>query len=384
MPCLRFKPSPTRNTSNVKIGLVSKPWSRNDSTAGFGMRKQVTRLGLLFTMTSLMVALAAFASANNLLFLILAAMIATLMVSEFISRLSLAGLELDFLLPEHLCAGRKLIGRIVIRNTKVWMPSFSIHVEASSDSGLSLPLYFPVLPRGTRIEESVELFFARRGSYRQNSFRFSTQFPFGFTERRLSVPSRGEVLIYPSIDPQPGFEELLISLQSEIASFYRGQGHDFYRIRPYEALESARHVDWKATAHTGDLQVREFAREHEQSVAFFLDLDVRDDQLAWFENTVDCCAFLTWNITQRGSRVRFCTQETDWHIPDEADVYTILRYLATVSPRRGKPLAPSHEQNVFQIVFSASPDNLVDAGWDLGSHHIRLLAPNPTQGNVPA
>jgi uncharacterized protein (DUF58 family) len=100
------------------------------------MRKQVTRLGLLFTMSCLLVALAAFASANNLLFLILAAMIATLMVSEFISRLSLAGLELDFLLPEHLCAGRKFTGRIVIRNAKVWMPSFSIHVAASSDSGL--------------------------------------------------------------------------------------------------------------------------------------------------------------------------------------------------------------------------------------------------------
>ena len=363
---------------------MPKPWSRIHSSVDFGMRKQVTRLGLLFTMTCLLVALAAFASANNLLFLILAAMIATLMVSEFISRLSLAGLELEFLLPEHLCAGRKLMGRIVIRNAKVWMPSFSIHVAASSDSGLALPLYFPVLPRATRIEETVELFFARRGSYRQNSFRFSTRFPFGFTERRISVPIRGEVLIYPSIDPQPGFEELLISLQGEIASFYRGQGHDFYRIRPYEALESARHVDWKATAHTGDLQVREFAREREQSVAFFLDLNVPEHQDAWFETMVDRCAFLTWNISQRGSRVRFCTQEVDWQIPEEADVYTILRYLATVSPRPGKPLAPSTEPNVFQIVFSASPQGLAEAGWELNGNNIRLLAPASTLPSVPA
>src|SRR6202049_4044852 len=239
-----------------------------------GTRQQVTRLGLLFTLASVLVALASFISANNLLFLILAAMLATLMVSGFISRLSLAGLELDFVLPEHICAHRKLLGRIVIRNSKGWMPSFSIHVTASGDSGLSFPLYFPVIPGGARVEEPVELLFARRGSYRQNSFRFSTRFPFGFTERRISVPIRGEVLIYPSIDPQPGFEELLISLQGEIASFYRGRGNDFYRIRPYEALESAHHVDWKATAHTGDLQVREFAREQEQSVAFFLDLDV--------------------------------------------------------------------------------------------------------------
>ena len=313
-----------------------KPWPWLRSALDHGTRQQVTRLGLLFTLTCVLVSLAAFVSANNLLFLILALLLATWMVSGFIGRLSLAGLELDFLLPEHLCAGRKLMGRVVIRNTKRWMASFSIHVAGSSDSGLSQPLYFPVIPGGARIEAPVELFFARRGAYRQNSFRFSTRFPFGFAERRINVRLVRDIIVYPSIDPQPGFEELLISLQGEIASFYRGQGNDFYRIRPYEALESAHHVDWKATAHTGDLQVREFAREREQAVAFFLDLDVPSAQAAWFESAVDRCAFLAWNLSQRGSRIRFCTQEVDWQLPEEADVYTILKYLAIVSPRARK------------------------------------------------
>jgi uncharacterized protein (DUF58 family) len=356
---------------------VLRIWSRLHSSLDLGMRQQVTRLGLLFTMACVIVALGAFASANNLLFLILAIMLATFMVSGFISRLSLSGLELDFLLPEHISAHRKLFARIVIRNTKGWMPSFSIHVTASGDSGLSFPLYFPVIPGGARVEEPVELLFARRGSYRQNSFRFSTRFPFGFTERRINVPLLREVLIYPSVDPQPGFEDLLLSLEGEIASFYRGQGHDFYRIRPYEVLESARHVDWKATAHTGDLQVREFAREKEQAVAFFLDLDAPEDQAAWFETAVDRCAFLAWNMSQRGSRVRFCTQDVDWQLPEEADVYTILKYLALVFPRPGKPLAASNDRNVFQIIFSASPERLPAAGWELSGSNVRLLSPDP-------
>jgi uncharacterized protein (DUF58 family) len=354
---------------------VNRRWAKLHSALDSGTRQQVTRLGLLFTLTCLLMALAAFASANNLLFLILAAMLATLMVSGFISRLSLAGLELDFLLPEHVCAARKLVGRIVIRNVKRWMPSFSIQVTASEESGLSAPLYFPVIPGGSRIEEPVELYFARRGSYRENSFRFSTRFPFGFTERRINVLVRREVLVYPSIDPQPGFEDLLVSLQGDIASFYRGQGNDFYRIRPYEVLESARHVDWKATAHTGDLQVREFAREQEQAVAFFLDLDVPAELDAWFERAVDCCAFLSWNMNQRGSRLRFCTQEIDVRLPDEADVYAILRYLALVTPKRGRPLPVPHESNVFYVVFSAALDRLAPAGWNLEEHNVRLLGP---------
>jgi hypothetical protein len=81
------------------LEAVLRIWSRLHSSLDLGMRQQVTRLGLLFTMACVIVALGAFASANNLLFLILAIMLATFMVSGFISRLSLAGLELDFLLP---------------------------------------------------------------------------------------------------------------------------------------------------------------------------------------------------------------------------------------------------------------------------------------------
>ena len=74
-------------------------------------RQRVTYGGALFTLAMLLVGIAAAASANNLLFLIVAAMLSTLLVSGFVSRLSLAGLELDFALPEHIAARRKLAAR---------------------------------------------------------------------------------------------------------------------------------------------------------------------------------------------------------------------------------------------------------------------------------
>jgi hypothetical protein len=52
------------------------------------MRYRVTRGGVVFTIALLLVAAAAALSANNLLFLIAAAMLATLLVSGFVSRLS--------------------------------------------------------------------------------------------------------------------------------------------------------------------------------------------------------------------------------------------------------------------------------------------------------
>ena len=353
------------------------------------MRQQVTRSGLFFTLTIVLIAMAAFVSANNLLFLILAAMLSTLLVSGFISKLSLASLELDLLLPEHISARRKVAARIVVHNRKRWMPSFSIHLAGVEQTGFRDILYFPVIPGGAALEEAVELYFARRGSNHENSFQFSTRFPFGFTERHVEVTLRREILVYPSIDPQEGFEELLASLAGEIEEHFRGRGHDFYRIRPYEAFESARHVDWKATAHTGELQVREFAREEENLVVIYLDLDAAPEREAWFEMAVDCCAFLAWSIAHSGARIRFRTQEFDTRLPEEGDSYTILKYLAIVRPAWGRPPAAPDEEDSFQIVLSANPERMAALGWGAGeARGARLLGleaftPHPSPLVVP-
>ena len=94
-------------------------------------------------------------------------------------------------------------------------------------------------------------------------------------------------------------------------------------------------MDWKATAHTGDLQVREFAREQDHRVVIYFDLDVTDAE-AWFESAVDCAAFLAFRLAERGAQVRFRTQEFDVSLPEEGDIYTILKYLALVIPDEGE------------------------------------------------
>ncbi|MGD0013522.1 MAG: DUF58 domain-containing protein [Bryobacteraceae bacterium] len=331
----------------------------------------MTRAGAVFAAAMLALGAVAALSGNNLLFLMAAAMLSTLLISSFISRLSLAGLELEFMLPEHIAARRKLAGRVAVRNAKSWVPSFSVRLGGSSQ-GVLTTLYFPVIPGGAALDETVEVCFERRGVYRESGFEFCTRFPFGFLERRAAVTLRRDVVVYPSIDPQPGFEELLAAVRGDLETQIRGRGHDFYRIRPYEALESARHVDWKATAHTGELQVREFAREQERQVEIFLDLNVAASQRAWFEQAVDACAYLAWSVTRRDARLRFRTQEIDLAVPETGDVYAVLRYLATVSPQAGKPpIAPASEES-YQIVFSAAgPRVLAEAGWAAG----RIVGP---------
>jgi uncharacterized protein (DUF58 family) len=355
------------------IGLAGY-WRRVSANWSRGFRQHITRAGVAYIATMLIVGFAAFLSANNLLFLILAAMFSTFLVSGFISRLGLAGLELDLILPEHLSARRRVRAGIRLKNLKRWIPSFSIHLAGAPHSGFDATLYFPVIPGGAVLEESVEVYFARRGAHRERSFQFSTRFPFGFSERRESVTARQNVIVYPSLDPQPGFEALLDSVSGELEALQRGRGHDFYRLRPYEALESARHVDWKATAHTGDLQVREFSREQDHQVLIYLDLDVPPDAAAWFESAVDCCAFLAFRLAERGAHIRFESQEFDARLPEEGDIYTILKYLALVEPRRGKAPAAPHDPSSFHVAFTPNPARMAALGWGMGeSRGARLL-----------
>jgi uncharacterized protein (DUF58 family) len=336
-----------------------------------GVKYRVTRGGFLFTLAVALVAAAAVASANNLLFLVVATMLSVLLMSGLVSRLGLAGLELDFALPEHVSAGRAVAATLAVRNLKLWMPSFSVHVsgvaeEPAGDTPpiLTSAIYFPIIPGRATLEESVDLCFSRRGAHRQNSFTFSTRFPFGFLEKTAAVTLRRDVVVYPSIEPKPGFEDLLSEINGDLEAHYRGRGHEFYRIRAYEPFESARYVDWKATAHTGDLQVREFARDQERAVEIYPDRDVRPGAEPWFEMAIDCCAFLAWRLNQQGAGIRFQTQDYRVRLPEDGDVYTILRYLALVHPLRGHAPEPPIDEQSFQIVFSADPSALEAAGWN--------------------
>jgi len=327
------------------------------------VRGRVTPVGALYVFALMLTGLAAFASANNLLFLILAAMAATFIVSGFISRLGIAGLELDVQLPDHISARRKTPARMVMRNTKKRVASFSVQVVGVEGSVFTTPIYFPLISGGAELETSVDVVFARRGIHRGDSFQFSSRFPFGFAERRIRVLMNRDVLVYPALDAQAGFARLLADIAGESESPFQGRGHDFYRIRPYEPFESSRHVDWRSTAHTGDLQVREFAREQEPLISILLDLECAAGAAAWFEHAVEGCAYLAWEMAQRGARVRFGTQDWEMMTPLEGDVYDILKYLALVQPRNASiPLQHRFEPSVT-IVFTAQPRRMEEGAW---------------------
>jgi uncharacterized protein (DUF58 family) len=333
------------------------------------IRYRVTRGGALFALAVALTGAGAFASANNLLFLVFSAMMALLLVSGFLSRLVLAGLELELLLPEHVSARVSTPARVRLRNVKRLTPSFSIELSGApgavnrEPSILSEPLYFPLVPGKATIEGAVEVRFPHRGRHRENLFELSTRFPFGFLRKTTTVALRRETIVYPALEPEGDSQAVFDRLAGEIEMNVRGSGQDFHRIRPYETSDGARMVDWKSSAHSGTLQVREFSREQQRAVEIFLDRRIAPGDAAAFERAVERCAFVVWELSGRDVELRFHSQRFSLAIPEEGEVYVILRFLALAEPMVTSGLPAGSEKDAeldpddpasLRIVFSAS------------------------------
>ena len=312
---------------------------------------RITRGGILFLVGVLATGTVAFLTGNNLLFLIFSAMLALLLVSGFLSRLVLAGLEIELLLPEHVFARMPMAARVRIRNLKRLTPSFSIEL-----TGLKDPVYFPLIPGRGAIEAAGQLVFPKRGRHHENLFVISTRFPFGFLRKSTTVELRRETIVYPAIEARKRMQLLVDSAAGEVESRTRGEGRDFYRIRPYEPPDSARHVDWKSTAHTGGLQVREFTRDQDRAVEIFFDRRIPEGSLEPFESLVEDCAFVIWELAQCEARIWMRSQRFAKAIPEEGEVYELLKFLALVEPIVGRDIGASEDEPADplnpRIVFS--------------------------------
>jgi uncharacterized protein (DUF58 family) len=339
----------------------------------FQVHFRLTREGIVYIAGVFLLALAALNTGNNLVFLILAAMLAGILMSGALSSIVLSGNHVQLEIPEHIFAAQPALGLLELRNEKEWFPSFSLRIVGDEKKTarriLMTPVYFPFIPRRSSAYQRVELLFPRRGVYHQDAFGIRTRFPFGFLEKTRRVESPMKVVVYPSISPTGEFYEILPLVSGEMESIQRGRGHDLYSIRNYETSDSARFVDWKATARTSALKVREFAREDERQVVLVLDpflhpsaeglseAELREK----FERAVTLCACLAWHFYQVNAEMEFRTAHTVCPMaPAAENVYAVLGELASLEARaavNGSNALEgvSTEPHKFKIILTSQP-----------------------------
>ena len=363
------------------------------------MDYDVTRAGLIYILITVVIGIAAIESGNNLIYVVVAALLSAILVSGIASALVLGCLSLDVHLPEHVFATRPMLARLLLHNTSSWLPSFSVRVvpvkrksntqlhwrwEASTfgwprnrapkDQWLRLPdrslrrvreemekpilqesVYFPFLAPGQELRADLELNFPARGRYAEKNFGLATRFPFSFLMKTRRVSLAREVIVYPVVEATDQFLEVLPMVTGEFETFVRGRGNDLYLIRDYMPDDSARHVDWKATARTGALKVREFSREDERKLRIVFDNPAPGVLSAVvYERAVQMAASLGWHFHHEDVEVSFVAPGLE----PTPDIFSFLRYLALVEPQDATPvfnrLRASEDYNLIVTARTAA------------------------------
>jgi uncharacterized protein (DUF58 family) len=392
------------------VGLTTVPYLARRVTIA-RMRDvldyDVTKEGLVYMGLVLVVGIAALNTGNNLLFIVVSALLGAIIVSGIASAAMLRRMEMEIGLPEHVFAKDSVIGRVTLRNKSNFWPAFSVSVvppkvkeakikwvlhrstfrwppkAAPDKQWIKIPdlyltrvvvpavradilkdsVYFPYIPSRSLAHAEVELLFTERGQFVQDGFGVATKFPFSFLTKTRRLPLSREIVVYPAIEPTDDLFQILPMITGEFEAFVAGRGYDLYRIREYLPEDSAKHVDWKATAKTGALKVREFTREDERKLRIVFDNPAPNMvKLERYEHYVTTAASLGWHFAGENTELSFVAPEP----LASSDIYGFLRYLALVEPRRGRSVLESLKPtDDYNIIFTSRPRGSIPTGlWD--------------------
>ncbi len=370
----------------ITLIFIVPPLARNASAEASQMNLpfELTGGGAMILGLIVIVGFSAWNTGNNLLFLVLSFLTSSLVVGFFIGSFCLKKLDVKMRFPETIFAGEITPIIVSLHNRKRIFPTFSVIAEVRGTSREKSVLfdeiknilpekwaekitrppiikhtldYFVNVPRKDTVENKVEQIFEHRGRFIIKDFELSTKFPFGFFRHRWRLSAqKTEIIIFPRLAP---IDEKAIDLPLEIGRFTtqkRGLGQDLLSMRDYQPMDDLRHVDWKATARTNRLIVREFSAEDDKRITFVFDTRVQPETMAKpltlrqrieaeqkgkgllpdserFENGVSQTASLLAHFTEEQAEIRLVIDnEIGEFSIGKQHLYKCLKRLALVEP----------------------------------------------------
>ena len=364
---------PLARSARVEVANIDFPF---EPTSGGGV----------FLVIIIVVGFAAWNTGNNLLFLVFSLLCSTLFVGWIAARSSLRDLTVSARFPDHIFAAEPAPVIVTLRNNKRVVPSFSILVEARGPVNevdelprrrrrylKRLLAYFSYVPHKAAAEQRVEQLFATRGHVLIDGFELSTRFPFGFFRRRRRLRARNvDIIVYPKPEMISDELHLLPMYAGRMPSMRRGAGHDLFSMRDYQPQDDLRHIDWKATARSRRLTVREFASEDERRITIVLDTHLPfaengADLADRFERGVVLAASLIKHFIEERAEVRLVLGDDVGPFGSGAEqLYRCLRRLALVT-------AADSDGGEVEL-----------AGRDMVEHDYAILLTAAAPGSIPA
>lgn len=271
-------------------------------------RLRFTRTGGLFTFGVIALGFATLNTGNNLLYLLLGALLGLIVVSGWLSEQALRGLRIGRRTARGV-AREPIALTYEVTNSKRRLPSVAIEL---SEQGAGITAFLPFVPPGKTAVASTEVMFSRRGVYRMHEITIGTSFPFGlfFKERDITLP--GTIVVWPRTDllvrdvVRAG-QRVRRAGTTQALSAVGGRG-EYRSLRSYQVGDDLRDVHWRSSARYQQPVVREYERDAAETLWLALDLKVIDDEAG--EIAIETAAALSARTIGHGERVALVTNDT--------------------------------------------------------------------------
>ena len=305
---------------------------------------RITKVGLWYVLFAVLVAIAATNTGNNALYLVVAVMLGTLVVSGVVSRHNVDGLEIELRPgPEDLFANQPFRLDFVLRNRSRWFPHWLLLVSASRKAtGVGAPRLIPYLPRRGESRGRLELLLRRRGRHRIRAVHVSSLFPFGFFRKGARYHVDLELLVLPELYAVAAADVDETGRLGDVATTRAGWGHGLYALRGFRQGDDPRGIHWKQTARTGTMIYMERESEESRRLSILFDNGVGplegEAERERFERLVSEAATTAVDFLDRGFEVELVTR--DRRLPfglGRRHRYALLEALALVEPEEPSP-----------------------------------------------
>ncbi len=263
-------------------------------------RIRFTTAGVVFVLGAMAVGFAAVNTGNNLLYLLLGAMLGATAVSGWVSEQTIRGIEVERHVPRGVSVGQEVVLGYSIRNRKTRTTSLALEVHERGLPGIAFVARLQADESATTRSGNT---FVRRGIYPLEAITLSTTFPFGFFRKERDIPAPGEIVIWPRTDhpvgpPRPGPGRGISRAASD--SRHAGPRGEFRGLRDYRWGDDARDIHWRSTARRAVPVVREYDREVSETLWVCLDLRGEPGERA--ETAVEIAASLCAQASAQGLR----------------------------------------------------------------------------------
>lgn len=328
-------------------------------------RRRLTRTGQVFVLCALLALLASWNSGINLYYLIFGGIASFLFFSFSLSRRTLMKLEVAREAP-HAVNRYETFGVLIrIANRRRYLSVASIRIENAAAPGVSIG-YVLSIPAGRSAQVRTTEMFERRGLGKLPPLELVTSFPFGLIEARRRPAGQTEVLVYPRV--RAARTALLDQLRGagELPKVAQGPGDEFFSLREYVPGDDLRFISWRASAHTGNLYVKELEQQTSRYVVIVFDTRVQTSVENFsdrFEEAVELVASIAVTLLNRQYRVAIVTPTLTMREGEgTSQVLRVLELLARVEP--AEPHAPdpfsraieeADRQNASYLLVSPDP-----------------------------